>query len=56
MENKSVHIEHVTGKSKKTGKEYNAVKLSIGDWSTLVFPRSSFEAKYIFDIIDNLGK
>ena len=49
--NDKIYVEKVTGKSKKTGRDYNAVKLSIGDWSTLVFPRSKFEADYIFNII-----
>lgn len=40
-------LEIVKGESKKTGKEYRALKVSIGDWSTLVFPRSRFEMDYI---------
>lgn len=42
-----MNIEIVTGQSKKTGNPYKAVKVSIGEWSSLVFPRSAFEMKYI---------
>lgn len=42
-----MNLEIVNGKSNKTGKEYKALKVSIGDWSTLVFPRSRFEMNYI---------
>lgn len=45
--NENVTVEIITGTSKKTGKEYEAIKLSIGDWSQLVFPRSAFELDYI---------
>lgn len=43
----NVTVEIITGKSKKTGNDYSAVKLTIGDWSQLVFPRSAFEMDYI---------
>ena len=39
------------GKSKKTGKDFECIKLEIGDWSTLVFPRSAFELNYIKQIL-----
>lgn len=45
MEN--VTVEIVEGISKKSGKDYQAIKLTIGDWSSLVFPRSAFEMNYI---------
>lgn len=44
---KNCTVEIVDGISNKTGKPYQAIKLSIGDWSQLVFPRSSFEMEYI---------
>lgn len=47
-----VHIEIISGKSQKTGKSYEAIKLTIGDWSSLVFPRSSFEMNYIKSILE----
>lgn len=43
----NVTVEIIKDKSKKTGKEYEAIKLTIGDWSGLVFPRSPFEMGYI---------
>lgn len=35
------------GKSKKSGKEFECLKLTIGEWSQLVFPASKFEMRYI---------
>lgn len=48
----NVNVEIVAGTSKKTGKEYKAIKLSIGDWSQLVFPRSAFEMDYIINQLE----
>lgn len=50
---KDIKVEIVDGISKKSGNAYQAVKLSIGEWSSLVFPRSSFEMNYIKDILEN---
>lgn len=47
-----INIEVVEGNSKKSGNSYKAIKLSVGEWSTLVFPRSSFEMNYIEKIIE----
>lgn len=52
--NKDIKVEHITGKSKK-GTDYDAIRLSIGDWSTLVFPRTRFEGQYIFAILDEFN-
>ena len=52
-DNNKIFVEKYVGKSKKSGKEFNAVKLCIGDWNTLIFPRSRFEAEYIFKVLDN---
>lgn len=49
--NENVNLEIVDGIGKKSGKAYTALKLTIGDWSTLVFPRSAFEMNYIKDIL-----
>lgn len=46
-----ITVDIVKGKSKKTGKDYEAIKLSIGEWSSLVFPRSPFEMNYIKKVI-----
>lgn len=43
----NVKIEIVSGISKQSGKPYQAIKLTIGDWSQLVFPRSAFEMNYV---------
>lgn len=48
-----VSIEIIKGESKKTGKQYEAISLKIGDWSSLVFPRSKFEMDYIKSIIED---
>lgn len=37
----------VSGISNKTQKEYKALMLKIGDWSSLYFPQSQFEMTYI---------
>ena len=50
--NNDIVVSIYNGKSKKTGKNFDAIKLEIGDWSTLVFPRSSFELKYIKNILE----
>jgi hypothetical protein len=42
-----MNIEIYQGKAKKTGNEFEAIKLTIGDWSTLVFPKTQFEMDYI---------
>lgn len=54
--NNKISISEYKGTSKKTGKEYRAIKLEIGDWNTLVFPRSEFEYNYIKGILENHGK
>lgn len=43
----NIKVELHTGQSKKSGKDYHAVKVSIGRWSGMVFPRSNFEWDYI---------
>lgn len=50
--NTSLSVSLVDGKSKKTGKSYTAIKLEIGEWNTLVFPRSQFELNYIKKILE----
>lgn len=36
----------------KLGVEFTAIKLQIGKWETLIFPKTKFEKDYIFDIIE----
>lgn len=40
------NITIFTGKSKE-GKEYKAVKIQIGKWDALYFPKTKFEMDYI---------
>lgn len=49
--NEDIIVSIHKGKSKKTGKDFECIKLEIGDWSTLVFPRSAFELNYIKQIL-----
>lgn len=51
----NVTIEHITMNSRKTGKPFECLKLTIGEWSTLVFPATRFEANYVFKIVDGLN-
>lgn len=50
--NNKITINPFSGKSSKTGKEYHCFKLEIGDWSTLIFPRSKFERDYIESVLE----
>lgn len=43
----SISLEKVTGKSRKTGNAYTAYKLCLGDYETLLFPKSSMERNYL---------
>lgn len=51
-----MNIDIITGESKKTGKPYEAIKVTIGEWSSLVFPRSRFEMDYIKNYMENHGE
>lgn len=42
-----INLSLYQGKSKKTNKAFECLKLDIGEWSTLVFPKSKFELEYI---------
>lgn len=46
-----IYVELYEGKGKKSGKEFQAIKVSIGEWSGLLFPRSSFEWNYIKKVL-----
>lgn len=35
------------GESRKDKKPFKAVRVEVGEWSQLIFPRSSFELSYI---------
>lgn len=49
-DNKKLAIKLFSGKSKK-GNEYTAVKVCIGDWEGMIFPRTTFEMNYIKQIL-----
>jgi len=41
-------ISIVSGKQKKDpSKSWYAVKVVVGEWSTLIFPKTSFETNYL---------
>lgn len=52
----NIEVKIVSGKSKKTGNAYEGIQLTIGDWSTLVFPRSRFEMEYIRQQLDEVDE
>jgi len=35
------------GTSKKNGRPYKGVLVEVGEWSQLIFPKSSFETQYL---------
>lgn len=43
----NVKIEIVNGVGKNSGKPYEALKVSVGDWTQLLFPRGAIEWNYI---------
>lgn len=53
MQNDDIKVEIIEGVGKKSNKPYKAVKLTIGVWYQLVFPRSSFEMDYIQGILES---
>lgn len=46
-----IKLENFTGKS-KNGNTFTCFKLFIGEFSTLLFPRSDMERNYLQKIID----
>lgn len=51
--NIDVTIEKIKSKSRKTGNDYEAYKLSLGDYETLLFPKSNMERNYLDRIVNN---
>lgn len=47
-----MYLDIYKGTSKKTGGSFEALKLKIGDWETLIFPRTKFEMDYIKKQLD----
>jgi len=52
--NKLTTIEIVSGQWKSDAtKTWEAVKITVGDWSTIVFPKSKFELEHIKAVLEN---
>lgn len=51
-DNKKITVELYDGTSKK-GNNFTAIKVCIGDWSGLLFPRTSFELNYIKQVLES---
>lgn len=48
MNNSNVNVEIISGKQKKDpSKTWQALRLTIGEWSTVIFTKSKFELEYI---------
>lgn len=52
MKDDKITVELYEGKGKKSGKEFHAVKVNIGKWAGLCFPRSTFEWDYIKSVYE----
>lgn len=44
-------VELYKGKSRKTGREYECVRVCVGDWVGYCFPRSRFEFDYLHKVL-----
>lgn len=47
-----IRLEKFQGTSKKSGSKFDCFKLTIGDYETLIFPRSPMETNYLNRLID----
>lgn len=47
-------IDIYEGTAKESGKSFKALRVTIGQWSQLVFPKSRFEMDYIIQYMDEL--
>jgi len=55
MENAIVEV--ITGKSKSDSKrEWKGLKITIGEWSTLIFTKSKFEMDYIEKYLKDIAE
>lgn len=53
MNNSNVNVEIISGKQKKDpSKTWEAVRLTIGEWSTVIFAKSKFELDHIKKAIE----
>lgn len=48
----NVSISIKTGVNEKTKREWKGVLIEIGEWSQLIFPRTSFEMKHIEKVLN----
>lgn len=54
IEDDTTKLEIVEGISKKDkNRTWKALKITIGEWSTLVFPTSRFEMEYIENLVND---
>ncbi len=51
-----IKLEKYEGTSKKTGRPFEAFKLTLGEYSTLLFPRSEMEKNYLIKVVDGREK
>ena len=52
-DNNQLAIDIISGKQKKDpSKEWQAVKITIGSWTYLIFPKSKFEMDYIKTVLE----
>ena len=54
--NENTTVEIITGTIKQgdnKGKEWKAIKLHIGDWSTVIFTKTNFEMQYIEKVLND---
>ena len=51
--NEQVDVTIISGKQKKDpSKTWEAVSVKVGDWSTIIFPKSKFEMDYIKSVLE----
>lgn len=57
MDINEVKVELISGTWKKDEtKTWSAVKVTVGTWSTMIFPKTSFEMDYIKTILGEQKK
>jgi len=47
-----INISIKSGVNKETKREWKGVLIEIGEWSQLIFPRTSFEMKHIEKVLE----
>lgn len=49
---KNIKVEIHEGVGKKSEKPYKCLKVTVGKWSKLIFPDSSFEMDYLYEYLN----